>query len=247
MREMSRRIKGRARVSLHGRYGIPMLAMGIMLVLYLIATSPFNYSLLIARQSSSLVIYVIANILIFMILFELTVGMSFMHLKIARGEKALISDLIFAFRNRPDRFILVFLIKDGIFFLCMIPSFITWFMPVTSSNMISLSILSGLLTLVGAIAGLLITVRFSLTEFLMIDNPGLGGIPALKESMRLMKGRNVKLIYLYASFIGYCLLGLLTFNIGFFWIAPYMMTTSACFYLDAIGEPEIIMEANIEH
>ncbi|MBR5336642.1 MAG: DUF975 family protein [Lachnospiraceae bacterium] len=243
MSNFSRIIKGRARCALHGKYGVPMICMVILVFAYLIISSPFNYSVIISQKSSSVIIYVIANILLFLVLFEAGVGFSYMHLKIARNEKPEIKDLLFAFFNRPDRFIPVFLVKDGIFFVCLLPSFILMFMPVTEATFPVYSLIGSLLTLIGCIAGVLITVRFVLAEFLMIDHPEYSGMEGIRESMRLMKGRNKSMLYIYVSFLGYVALCILSFNLGFLWVAPYMAETLCFFYLDTIGEPMVIPES----
>lgn len=232
MREQSRQIKGRAREALHGRYGIPMTVIGILLVIYLLVTAPFNYSLIIAQRQSSLIIYIIANILIFLVLFEAGIGISVIHLKLARGTSPHVKDLLYAFRNRPDRFIVVFLVRDGIFSLCLLPSFITMFMQVSTENIGLVSMLNLIFTLAGLIAGIILTAPFILTEYLMIDRGMASGLAALKESRRLMKGRRLSVLYLYASFIGYFILCLISYNIGFFWVAPYVIETIVQFYLD---------------
>lgn len=237
MREHSRILKGRARNALHNRYGTPMLALAVMVLVYLIITSPFNYSLLIAQKSSSLIIYVIANILIFIVFFEVMVGFNYIHLLIARNTRPRLRDLLFAFKNRPDRFLTVILIRDGIYFLCLLPSFATMFMEVTYENLLFMTALNSGLTLLGLIVGLILTTRFTLAEYLMIDNPEMKGMDAIKESMRLMKGQNVHLIYIYVSFIGYAILSVMSFNLGFLWVIPYITETITCMYLEAIGEP----------
>ena len=236
MREQSRIIKGRARCALHGKYSVPMLALLIELIVYLMVSAPFSQSLLVSTGFSSRIIYVVANILLFMVLFEVGVGVSYIHLKIARNERPYLKDMMYAFQNRPDRFIVVFLARDGVFFVCLLPTYILSFTEVTESNYVSFTLLTGALTIVGCIIALVITIRFILAEYLMLDDTEVNGIEALKESMRLMKGNNKNMLYIYASFIGYSLLGLLSFNVGFLWLVPYMTQTVTCFYLDAIGE-----------
>ena len=237
MREHSKILKGRARNALHNRYGTPMLALAVMVFVYVLISSPFNYSLLIAQKSSSLIIYVIANILIFTVFFEIMVGFNYIHLLIARNTKPKLRDLLFAFKNRPDRFLPVILIRDGIYFICLLPSFVTMFLPVTYENLLFMTMLSTGLTLAGAIVGLIITTRFALADYLMIDNPQMKGIDAIKESMRLMKGQNSHLLYIYFSFIGYVILAFMSFNLGFLWVIPYITETNTCLYLESIGEP----------
>ncbi len=52
----------------------------------------------------------------------------------------------------------------------------------------------------------------------------------MKESKSLMKGHKLDLFLLWLSFIGWVILAILTFGIGFLWLSPYMGTTTSHFY-----------------
>ena len=54
-----------------------------------------------------------------------------------------------------------------------------------------------------------------------------------------MKGHKIRLLLLDLSFAGWCVLGVLSFGIGFFWIVPYYLQTMTNFYLDLIREFDI--------
>lgn len=54
--------------------------------------------------------------------------------------------------------------------------------------------------------------------------------------MTYMNGNKWRLFCLHFSFIGWMLLGILTFGILYFWIIPYMQTAQAEFYRDIIAE-----------
>jgi uncharacterized membrane protein len=47
-----------------------------------------------------------------------------------------------------------------------------------------------------------------------------------------MKGNKWRYFLLALSFLGWILLGILSLGIGFFWIIPYIETTTAAFYYD---------------
>ena len=64
----------------------------------------------------------------------------------------------------------------------------------------------------------------------------MNGDQAINESMRLMQGHKMKLFLLILSFIGWGLLCLLTFGVGFLLLTPYMTTTMARFYQDLLDE-----------
>ncbi len=71
---------------------------------------------------------------------------------------------------------------------------------------------------------------YALTYYVMIENPEYSVSQAMKECKNLMKGHKLDLFLLWLSFIGWAILALLTFGIGFLWLSPYMSTTTAYFY-----------------
>ena len=54
--------------------------------------------------------------------------------------------------------------------------------------------------------------------------------------MKLMRGHKWQFFVLCLSFIGWILLCILTFGIGFLWLGPYFQTTMAAFYEDLLAE-----------
>ena len=68
--------------------------------------------------------------------------------------------------------------------------------------------------------------------YLLLDHHELKVTDAMRTSLRYMKGNKWRLFKLYLSFIGWFLLGLLTFGIGYLWIEPYFSQSLIQFYLD---------------
>lgn len=64
----------------------------------------------------------------------------------------------------------------------------------------------------------------------MSENPEISAKEAMEMSMKMMDGNKFRLFCLRLSFIGWMLLGILTFGIGFLWIIPYMNAATAAFY-----------------
>ena len=232
MREQSARLKGRARTALLGNYTPIIVSFIILLLLFLLASYPFNYSLLISQRNSAIIIYIIANILIMLVLYEFLIGLIYMTMKIARGEQAYVRDLLFAFRNRPDRFIPVFIIRELVFFICLLPSYALMFISVSYSNLLWLNLARIILTLLGVIVGLLITAFFSFTELILIEDSSVKGSEGLKLSRDMLRGHIGQLIYILISFIGYYILSIISFNIGFLWTIPYSLETLVQYYYD---------------
>ena len=88
------------------------------------------------------------------------------------------------------------------------------------------------------IPGIMKAFSYALTPYIIMDEPELTARQAITRSCEIMEGRRWKLFCLYLSFIGWGILSLLTFGIGFLWLAPYMNASVAAFYEDARAEYE---------
>ena len=86
------------------------------------------------------------------------------------------------------------------------------------------------------IPGIIVQLLFGLIYLVKIDNPDLGVIEAFKESYRLIKGHIAQFIMLRLSFIGWILLGMLSFGIGSYFVVAYMNTADAIFYDELLRE-----------
>lgn len=84
------------------------------------------------------------------------------------------------------------------------------------------------------IPGIIAALSYSLTFFIIADNETIGPIDAIAKSKELMIGNKWKLFCLNFRFLGWALLSVLTFGIGFFWLMPYMAVSYANFYDDVI-------------
>lgn len=85
-------------------------------------------------------------------------------------------------------------------------------------------------TLLLIIPGIIKAYSYSMTYYVLEDNPELSGDKAIEESMRMMSGHKWELFWLHLTFIGWGLLCILTLGIGVLWLLPYMQTAQAAFY-----------------
>lgn len=85
-------------------------------------------------------------------------------------------------------------------------------------------------TLLLIIPGIIKSLSYAMTPYILVDNPELTASEAIHRSRMMMKGHKFDLFYLYLSFIGWFFLCILTFGIGFLWFFPYIQTTEASFY-----------------
>ena len=87
------------------------------------------------------------------------------------------------------------------------------------------------------VPGIIAAFSYSMTFFLLADNPQLDGQEAMRQSKAMMDGHKWELSCLVGRFTGWVLVGISTLGIGFLWIGPYLMVSTAKFY-DDIRNPE---------
>ena len=80
------------------------------------------------------------------------------------------------------------------------------------------------------VPGIVKSLSYAMTPYIIKDNPELSPNQAINLSMKMMKGYKLKLFWLTLSFIGWIFLCVLTLGIGLLWVMPYMQTTMAAFY-----------------
>ena len=98
-----------------------------------------------------------------------------------------------------------------------------------------MTIFTLLWTLLLIIPGIVAGLSYSMTYFILAENPQAPALEAIHESKAMMKGYRWKLFCLGLRFIGWSILGVLSLGIGFLWICPYFSTSLANFYLDVKG------------
>lgn len=98
------------------------------------------------------------------------------------------------------------------------------------------------------IPGIVAALSYSMTFFIMADNPNLSANEAIKASKEMMKGHKTELFLLELSFLGWIFLSILSFGIGILWVASYLYTAEAIFYHEIRTEEvsEIIIETPYE-
>lgn len=95
----------------------------------------------------------------------------------------------------------------------------------------------GCIVMIVALVWLIIkSLLYSLTIYIAYDNPDMTAFELVDESARLMKGNRGKLFLLELSFIGWAILAIFTFGIGYLWLLPYMQVAFICFYEHLTGK-----------
>ena len=248
MKTSSSELKRRAKRTLKGKYGfcigIQFIECGILLAITLVyMLTSFSMGFLSepflggGRSVSAGYVVLRAGVYIsFLIILSvyglLKPGVLKIYMNLCSGSTAKLSDLLFAFQNKPHRFIGLYFINLLIgfawgipYFVVLIVAVITDFIPI----MVVLLVLMYLLLLIGNIITML---YLSQSMFLLIESPDQRVIGSLKESAAMMKGNKGGYFYLLMSFIGMVVLGYCSMGIGLLWALPYIQATVTEYYLD---------------
>ncbi|GLC81043.1 DUF975 family protein [Lacrimispora brassicae] len=248
MKTSSSELKRRARRSLKGRYGlcigVQFLAGAVIMAASLVyvltsfslgltQTSLFDGSRSISPGYIALRAGIYLSFLVILSVSGLLMpGILKIYLNMSAGHTARLSDLFFAFQNKPHKFLGLYFINTLIGFAWSVPYFvvlivagITDFIPV----MVVLLVLTYLFLLIGSTVTML---YLSQSMFILIESPDQRLWRCLKESAEMMKGNKGGLFYLLLSFFGMIILGYCSLGIGFLWIFPYMYATMTEYYLD---------------
>lgn len=97
------------------------------------------------------------------------------------------------------------------------------------------NIFTALWSILLVIPGIIKSLGYSMTPFLMVENPNLTAKEAIKLSQEKMMGHKWELFCMSLSFIGWSILATLTGGIGYIFLNPYMNAAYAAFYRDKIS------------
>lgn len=131
-------------------------------------------------------------------------GASMFSLNISRGHEARVEQLFQGFNNFATALGAYLLM---ILFICL------W-------------------SLLLVIPGIIAALSYSMTFYLLADEPSLRADEALMKSKTMMMGYKSKLFGLFLRFFLLALLCVLTLGIGFLWLVPFIHVTLAEFYTD---------------
>ena len=214
--QLNSELRAQARERLEGQWGTFVLMTFLMLVIQTILQIPGYIGSLLEVLSpenvlASLSFSNISNILSLLAL-PLSWGLTVSLLRNHREESVDLENLFDGFRG--GRYIRVF------------------------CALFLVNLFTFLWALLLIIPGIMKAFSYALTPYILLDEPELTARQAITRSCEIMQGRRWKLFCLYLSFIGWGILSILTFGIGFLWLAPYMNASIAAFYEDARAEYE---------
>ena len=100
-----------------------------------------------------------------------------------------------------------------------------------------MGIFTFLWTLLFIIPGIINSYAYSMSGFILAENPEMTAKEAMQVSEEMMAGNKWRLFCLQFSFIGWQILCILSLGIGSLWLTPYMNAATAAFYDEISREP----------
>lgn len=107
-------------------------------------------------------------------------------------------------------------------------------------------IYTALWSLLLVVPGIIKYYSYAMTDYILKEDPEMKNNAAIEKSMAMMENNKMKLFLLDLSFIGWALLCILTFGIGFLFLQPYMQVARAAFYEDLKAQQGGNIEVDVE-
>lgn len=202
--------KDRAIESLTGKWGTSVIATLIYSIIFGGIAITFSYSDTFI-QSGSTILHPLGNI-VQILLSPLVWGFEILFLKnIRKGDQEL--DLSMMFEGFKD------------------------YVRIMLTNLL-VGIYTLLWTLLLIIPGIMKMYSYSMTNYILLDDPDLKYNSAIEKSMAMMNGHKMDLFLLDLSMIGWLILSIITCGIGLLFLTPYNLTAHAHFYEDLKAEEQ---------
>lgn len=106
---------------------------------------------------------------------------------------------------------------------------------------ILVALFTTLWSLLFVIPGIVKGLSYSMSYYILAENPNMSATEALNESKRIMNGHKMDLFVLSLSFFLWMLAVVFTLGIAIIYVGPYVAATTANFY-NSIKGPTIINE-----
>ena len=162
------------------------------------------------------------------------IGISLLCLNAACGRKVKISDIFYGFKHNFFKSIKLTALLAAASQFYNIPLniivYMTQYGDLNSSGYFSVVIL--LILLLGIIIYVPISLNLSQIFFLTLDFPERSAGDVIRQSINIMKGHKLRLLYIQLSFIPLTFINMLTLGIGSLWLTPYYNVTYALFFLN---------------
>ncbi|MBR4934102.1 MAG: DUF975 family protein [Clostridia bacterium] len=97
-------------------------------------------------------------------------------------------------------------------------------------------------SLLFVIPGIVKGYAYSMSMYVLADNPGKPALECIRESQNITNGHKMDLFVLHLSFIGWVLLSVITCGIAYIWVGPYMSAA----YANAYNSLKPVVEVQVE-
>ena len=155
-------------------------------------------------------------------------GAKLHFLKSFRSQPSPLGDIVVPFKTHPDRFLITGFVYLLTAILLSVPVMLAGYLfPAGGAGLLAFTIAC---TIVCTLIYLFFRARWALSTFLLLEDPNLGAIASLRISAAMMKGHTAGFVKMILSFIGYGLLSICSFGLGFIWTFPYVLLSISIFY-----------------
>jgi len=232
--ESCKNLRSLGRMSLKGQWGV---AVGGTVIMGLMSTVPaVILNVIFGGDDFS---SGFSSLYSFLITGPLALGYAMLGISIFRGMEASVAEVFYGF----ERFL-----KSLGLYLLMNLFILLWAFPVIIGAIIvaaalganyetfiygsgaGMIVLAVIFMIILCIPAYIAYYRYSMSFYILADNPDIGPLEAIRQSKAMMKGNKWKFFCLQLSFIGWGILSCFTFFILMLWITPYMQVSAVAFY-----------------
>jgi len=139
-------------------------------------------------------------------------------LKFTRNQPVVQNELFTAFKSRAEFF------RGAVAFILIALFTALWYM---------------LLIIPGIVASL----SYSMTYFILKENPQMRPLEAIRQSKAMMNGHKMQFFWFNCRFIGWGMASLVTLGVGYLWLMPYYQVALTEFYHSVSGTQGEVVSA----
>lgn len=248
MKKSRAELKLMAKQNLMGNYGTAVGSMlilgstliGLLFILYFVVLGAmvgatlgmarFDRGFSAGMGAGAVIIMFVFMLAIYLLEYMVLPGLIRIYYNLCTGKPAKMGDLLFAFKNNFKKFFGLSAIMVLLMFFMMIIQMAVSF--------VGSDVLMFLYIVIFSAISIGFSLNFGLFFTIIVEDPNVKVIEALKISMNYMKGNKWRYFVLYLSFFGWLILSYMTCYIALLWLVPYMGCTFLHFYLDVKAEHE---------
>ncbi|MDK9712133.1 DUF975 family protein [Acidaminobacter sp.] len=194
-------MKLKAKEHLSGNWPVVIITVLIFLVLTQLFTNQDRVVTLSNGESMVSPSSAFFNLLSFILTGPLTYGLMVFFRRL-REQTADIKDLFVGFKRFGDTFLL---------------------------NLLT-TLFIALWSLLLIVPGIIAAIRYTMAYLIMTENPDMTTLESITASKMMMEGHKMEFFSFALSFIGWFLLGIATFGLGFLYVIPYYNASKVEFY-----------------